>query len=139
MYVCIYIYIYMNNNDTNHDNDNHNDDNHNNTDINIITGVKLKYLSEEINEYGTNKLSRLLMISITDMFMTRSTLIIIIISSSSSSSSSSSRSRSSNSNSSSMIATCGPTTSQSQATTSIGKQTNDGSILYYIILYDIVV
>ena len=31
-----------------------------NTDIKIITGIKLKYLSEKINEYGTNHMFQLL-------------------------------------------------------------------------------
>ena len=31
-----------------------------NTDINIITGIKLKYLSERINEYGTNHMFQVL-------------------------------------------------------------------------------
>ena len=31
-----------------------------NTDINIITGIKLKYLSEKINEYGTNHVFQVL-------------------------------------------------------------------------------
>ena len=31
-----------------------------NTDIKIITGVKLKYLSEKINEYGTNHMFQVL-------------------------------------------------------------------------------
>ena len=31
-----------------------------NTDINIITGIKLKYLSEKMNEYGTNHMFQLL-------------------------------------------------------------------------------
>ena len=32
----------------------------NNTDIKIITGIKLKYLSEKINEYGTNHMFQVL-------------------------------------------------------------------------------
>ena len=32
----------------------------NNTDIKVITGIKLKYLSEKINEYGTNHMFQLL-------------------------------------------------------------------------------
>ena len=32
----------------------------NTTDINIITGTKLKYLSEKINEYGTNHMFQVL-------------------------------------------------------------------------------
>ena len=31
-----------------------------NTDINIITGIKLKCISEKINEYGTNHMFQLL-------------------------------------------------------------------------------
>ena len=31
-----------------------------NTDIKVITGIKLKYLSEKINEYGTNHMFRVL-------------------------------------------------------------------------------
>ena len=31
-----------------------------NTDIKIITGIKLKYLSEKINEYGTNHIFQVL-------------------------------------------------------------------------------
>ena len=31
-----------------------------NTDIKIITGIKLKYLSEKINEYGTNHMFQVL-------------------------------------------------------------------------------
>ena len=31
-----------------------------NTDINIITGIKFKYLSEKINEYGTNHMFQVL-------------------------------------------------------------------------------
>ena len=31
-----------------------------NPDIKIITGIKLKYLSEKINEYGTNHMFHLL-------------------------------------------------------------------------------
>ena len=31
-----------------------------NTDIKVITGIKLKYLSEKINEYGTNHMFQVL-------------------------------------------------------------------------------
>ena len=31
-----------------------------NSDIKVISGIKLKYLSEEINEYGTNHMFQLL-------------------------------------------------------------------------------
>ena len=31
-----------------------------NSDINIIAGIKLKYLSEKINEYGTNHMFQVL-------------------------------------------------------------------------------
>ena len=31
-----------------------------NTDIKIVTGIKLKYLSEKINEYGANRVFQVL-------------------------------------------------------------------------------
>ena len=61
--IHIYIYIYVSAHDKKEKSTQQPPDiqmANNTTDINIITGTKLKYLSEKINEYGTNHMFQVL-------------------------------------------------------------------------------